>query len=56
MNIFGFDTLNAIMALIGISLAGLIMGFILGFARFLLFGFMENKISWSSWGKEVKNI
>ena len=54
MNIFGFDTVSAVMGLMGITMAGMIMGFIVGFARFILFSFMDSKISmWSSWGKEV---
>jgi NhaP-type Na+/H+ or K+/H+ antiporter len=55
MNIFGFDTLQSVMALLGLCLVGLLFGFILGFTRYLLFAFMDKKAdTWSNLGKEVK--
>jgi len=53
MNLFGFDTVSSIMGLIGITLSGLVLGFVLSFAKFILFGFMETKAGWSNWGKGV---
>ena len=55
MNIFGFSTIDAIMALLGIGGAGLIFGAILGFTRYLLFAFMDKPPRWSNLGKEVNN-
>jgi hypothetical protein len=55
LNYFGFSTPDAIVGLLSLAFAGLFLGFILGFTRFLLFAFMEHKVRWSSLGREVEH-
>jgi hypothetical protein len=52
MNIFGFDTVQAVLGLFTFLAGGIFFGFMLTFIKFIMFGFTQ--YSWK--GKEVKNI
>ena len=50
VNVFGFITIDAIMGIFAFMLLGLFTGFMLGFARFAIFAFVERRMRWSTWG------
>jgi NhaP-type Na+/H+ or K+/H+ antiporter len=56
MNIFGFNTVNAIISLIYMLLFGVFLGFFLGVVRYILFSFMETQPHVDLFGKGVKNL
>lgn len=56
MNLFGFNTIDAITGLILFMYFGVIIGAIIGFMRFVLFSFMERRVRWSNLGQEVDKI
>ena len=56
MNIFGFNTLQAITGELFMLLFGIFLGFFLGLVRYILFSFMETQPHVNLFGREVKNI
>lgn len=52
MNVFGFNTMEAILGLITFAAGGIFFGFILTFVKFVMFGFLD--IDSPKIGKEVK--
>jgi NhaP-type Na+/H+ or K+/H+ antiporter len=56
MNIFGFNTVQAITGLLYMLLFGTFLGFFLGVVRFILFSFMETQPHVDLFGKGVKNL
>lgn len=53
MNVFGFDTLDAIMGLLQIFLWSILIGHIFGLVRYILFGISFKKRPVMRQGKEV---
>lgn len=54
INVFGFNTVEAIISLIYIFLFGLFLGFFFGLVRYILFSFIETQPHVNLLGKEVK--
>lgn len=44
MNIFGFNTLEALVGLLAMVFIGTFVGFLIGLLRYILFSFMEEKM------------